>query len=385
MSDLEMSQPRQDSTNCSPFVSDGENLTWNPHYLAQRQGYPLSTVIDADRAWQEFQNRHGDWYDFRQREGEFVYPLHLAGGAVNFFRCLYSIHEDDLRSEAAYYHLCQSYQAIAWNNRLPLQATIMRSCVIPEPSAGNMASLRMLGRQAGWTEAQVAAIPTLLNGMEHARERTQSIAGRWVSHPVYLQELESLQNRYRQLSESCRPPFPLRRPISPISGPNDEVREHQAAEPSLHRFCEELVRFLDRWDLTQLTTWDIAEPRGFLMQTPEAAVRGEYCPRIPIAFPLQVGDGFSAEHRRQHEILAGRRGIDDLNRFEIYRQIWRIDFLKLILQQRYARQRISRRFRMNSLDFMHIYLELDVARIQRYLRWRDRLRNGEIRSLAGIH
>ncbi|MCA9092665.1 MAG: hypothetical protein KDA68_04210 [Planctomycetaceae bacterium] len=368
-------------SNQAVVVIEGEFQLGTSPSSPQRQIRSMLPAVSSNLRWNEFLQRHGDWYATRQDEGEFVYPLQVDENLKLQFRNLFQVGESELIAERDYFEICRVHHAITWQNGLPLISPLMASCVDRQQCAGSIDAMQELGRSIGWTNRQVEAVSTLMSHGDDARERTQSIAGRWICHPEYRTQLASLRQQWIQLSYNERPLFPLQRASPPE---NRALHTDLFRSPELDEFVHQLIAFLDRWQLMQLTTWEIAEPQGIQMIAPDGVVAGELRNRNPVAFPLQVQDGVSNEYVSFHEHLARGRGIDDLSRFDTYRQIWRIDFLENLLHRRYDSTNQVRGFQTKVQGFIAEYIELHVDRIKKYRGWRNRFRKGEITSLNGL-
>jgi len=324
--------------------------------------------------WRQFMAAHADWYHARQQESEFVYPLPLRH--LFSFAGYFSLSEANIGAESSYTKLCRSFDAVTWHAEQPLKSTLMFRHPVPGFSSELLQGMLKLG----WTEAHVAAVPQLLLIGDHALRRAQSIAGRLACKPQYVEDLYQLRNSWEELPGTVRPGFPLRRPeVLPSSSSCIPAEVLPIGD-----FMHQLISFLDKWELIQLTTWHLPEPQGLQCYVP--ATGGGRPKTAPLGFPVQERDALGRNFLRRHRDRAGKSGIDDLDRHELYRHLWEIEFWEFVLGNRYVlgtrgRQAPSAEQQRTLLGYL---LELHPDRIKQYQRMRNRLKAGSIVTLRRL-
>jgi len=350
-------------------------LTSSPPSPEQRQSQrdilQLSTIH-----WNQFLSSHRDWFNNRQQESDFVYPLPLRFrlSFVEYF----GISSANEAAESRYAELCRDFHAVTWHRGQPLNSPMMEGLLSCAPLNPFPDELLQGMLKLGWTEANIAAVPVLLQIGDHALGRAQSIAGRLVCKPEYLRELFELKCHWEELPAVIRPGFPLRRPETILT---ETPPEPNAVLP-ISGFMQLLIRFLDKWELIQLTTWLIPEPQGLQRYVPQTG--GGRPESAPLGFPVQERDGLGRVFMRRHRQRAGESGLNDLDRHQLYRHLWEIEFWEFVLVNRYVLEMRSDSTDEQSRMLLGQLLDLHPDRVKQYQRIRNRLKSGLIATLRRV-
>jgi hypothetical protein len=188
---------------------------------------------------------------------------------------------EDARAERAFTDLCRRYPAVGCWQGWPVIYNLLQP-PLPLPDS--------LLQQLGWTRQQQLAAQRLVAGSPERAQRLKGYAGWLLTEPAFVQETKELANRWEALPADGRPGFPLRRPLTlPGAGATP------ALSPAGAAFEQEVRRFLDRWGLTQLASWDLPEPQGPLLPnplppgSPAVPAHGIHL-FLPLHYPMQGDD-----------------------------------------------------------------------------------------------
>ncbi len=154
--------------------------------------------------WAEFSRQHSQWLRERLSENEVVYRL--PEEVLDLLEENLQLDADDLAAEVVYDRLCLRFKAIgAWNNR-PILYRWLLPALAPFPKAliESMTSL-------GWTPEDVQNAPAMLPIVGDVSKRLQSVAGRRICNPLFLDESDRLRSAWRSLADAERPSLPLAR------------------------------------------------------------------------------------------------------------------------------------------------------------------------------
>ena len=132
--------------------------------------------------------------------------------------------------------------------------------------------------------------------------------GKIIFDPQFRGELSGLKSSWMKLE--TRPPFPLiPGSLSLPDGPNNMILKENVILPGeLVSFLQDLRRFMSKWDLSQLATWDLPVPHGILESLPSgliARLRGPESPATYIPNHLDLPSNY--DHKRS--IRVGQRKV----------------------------------------------------------------------------
>jgi hypothetical protein len=212
--------------------------------------------------------------------------------------------EAEARAERAFTALCRKYRAVGcWPDR-PIAYDLLGPVAGP-PDPGLM-------RQTGWTRQQRLQVQQALRRAGDAAVRLKGYAGWLLTEPTFLAEAGRLAACWRGLPAGRRPSLPLARPV-PLPRPPAGAAP---APPGLTDFAGAARGLLDRWGLTQMTTWELPAPQGPLLPNPlppgapALPARGVHLV-VPPHYPLQGDDGLLQQVLDLQRQAAREQGLDE--------------------------------------------------------------------------
>lgn len=166
---------------------------------------------------------------------------------------------------------------------------------------------------------------TLMQVHTAAWERLQGYAGWLVTDPRFLGERNDLRRQWDGLSDAMRPPPPFNR-TSPLESTAIEAVYEYTTKPgsaaaselrlikTKTAFLNAMAEFLRRWNLCQLTTWDLPLPFGPLMSDDvwqHTQAFPEHCVHLilPVHYPLTTSDSMLTAIRDKQQQVAQEHGL----------------------------------------------------------------------------
>ncbi len=239
----------------------------------------------------------------------------------------------DTQAERKLSEICRKVNSIGfWQDR-----PIVYPALSPRPADSALECLLQLYPRAARQEC--LALVAKADGFS---SRLAGYAGCLRTEPAYLEEVQNLARLWNQLPPKERPAFPLCRvPTSP-QVPKGAVR----ADVPTAQFVQELVAFLDRWSLMNLTTWDLPSPQGPLLpnvlppNSPAMPTQGIHI-FMPTYFPLQGDDDLHRHVLKQQQQKAKDQGLDasmaGLSHATAYERMHQVIHLEQTIVRRNAR------------------------------------------------
>ncbi|MDB5311567.1 MAG: hypothetical protein JWO38_5769 [Gemmataceae bacterium] len=196
-------------------------------------------------------------------------------------------------------------------------------------------------RNSGWGPRELGLLQTATGRADAAADRLPGVVGWLLTEPSFLTERDGLRAEYLALPAEYRPSFPLGRVVV-LDNPGENRTE---LPPTAAAFAGSLRRFLDRWGLTRLVTWDLPDPQGPLLPDPLPAgaparpAHGVHL-YVPIHYPLQGDDDLLRrvrEFQRQQAIELGLApGFGAIAHHAQYAQMFRLIHLDRAVRSRFA-------------------------------------------------
>jgi hypothetical protein len=197
-----------------------------------------------------------------------------------------------------------------------------------------------------WTARDRANMTEAVRRAATARERLLGVAGWLMTEPAFRAELATVRADYDALPEVYRPVFPLGRVLQ-LS--NCLLLTADPPDPTpVEPFRERFTRFLDRWGVCWLATWDLPIPQGPWMpqaSTPDSVARPTHGVQVlvPVHYPLQGDDHLlrliREQQRQQVEDLGLPAGLGGIRHHEQYAQMFRLLHLQQAVFSRFPNAR----------------------------------------------
>lgn len=252
--------------------------------------------------WAAFTRDHRPWVQRHLSGGEVLYRLpqritEWLARPLSHGRPILS--PEDQRAEAAFDEVCNRHWAEGVYRGQMVAYPYLRPPVPPPPQE--------LFRSRGLSDEQIAQIDSGFKRCHELQIRNKGYIGRLIADPTFLACRDALRDSWKALPDADRPALPLRRAVDGLLGEG-------AMPASLARteFQDRLESFLDRYGLLALTTWELPEPAGPLLDgepKPQSLLAGR---SVQIALPahfLLLGtddlQGQVNEVQRRHILAAG--------------------------------------------------------------------------------
>lgn len=203
----------------------------------------------------------------------------------------------DAGTERAFDQLCSDLGAVGVWGTAPVRYAYLG---FPPPPPGSS-----LPWWDGATAVDRAEVEAGLRRTADAHERLVGVVGRLVTEPEFSRDRDRLRLSWEGLPEHSRPRFPLARTVVPPAGGGGTAGD----------FPDLLSRFLDRWGLTDLATWELPSPQGPLLPAllppgaPALPRHGVHLV-IPVHYPLQGADALLRQVKEAQRAEARALGLD---------------------------------------------------------------------------
>lgn len=208
--------------------------------------------------------------------------------------------------------------------------------------------------------------------------RGRAAIGRLLCHPPFLTEIKSLQNLWRAIPDERRPPLPVMRPMVVSRAVPGTI---QIKNRRLKEFTSRFAGFLDCWQLSGMTTWQIPEPMEFHPEDLRVALPSSASLVTTVSGLIVVDrtDGrISDIVRAQHRQFREERGLTDLeSKWESYATIADLMRWDLVLKSRLTRSSQDDLSRNQWSAILADFLHRDADHVRRLLRTTEQFRNGK--------
>ena len=275
--------------------------------------------------WEEFCRQHPSWRERAAEQPVYCLPAVVVDALARTEEAVSSEHRDrravitpeEADAEHAFRACCAGFSLSAvgvWQDR-PVVYGLLASAPLPTVS-------EELLRRLGWGEAGSAtSVPAAVEAVTHkadgARHQQLGYVGWLTCDATYRDELGSLRGQWSSLA--AKPPWPLsastadQPPVAVRAGPNDP-----ASRVSLETaaFLEAATRFLRKWNIIHLVTWELPVPQGPLEGVPAELARQILGPSSAVSFVPGYHDVPSAQDVREElrelqRSSAKRSGVDE--------------------------------------------------------------------------
>jgi hypothetical protein len=219
--------------------------------------------------------------------------------------------------------------------------------------------------------------------------RLAGVAGWLCVDPDYLEEVRSLKTQWHQLPPDEQPSFPLMRPM-PLPA---KIRKGPTTGEAATSFIEELRRFLDKWQLTHLASWDLPCPQGPLLPNPlppgSCAIPSQGIQNIvPSHFHLQGNDDLERTIVQQQQESMAENGIaigfGVGGHHEAYWQILQVRHIETTVSRRYGNARRGSGLVVSMEVAIAAALSCSVPHVQRLRKGISRCLRGERASVSWL-
>src|SRR5262245_1452419 len=170
---------------------------------------------------------------------------------------------EEATAEKAFRECCQGFSDSVvgvWQGQ-PVRYGLLGDHGVPDLSEDDI-------RAMGWDRyLQPGAVPAALRAVgvkaDGVRHQMVAYAGRLTFHKAYREEVKARRRRWDALE--VKPPWPLvastgdQQPIPVV--PGWVCSSYQQLPPSTGQFLDEATKFLRRWQLASLASWDLPLPQ----------------------------------------------------------------------------------------------------------------------------
>jgi len=253
-------------------------------------------------------------------------------------RCL--LNSEQARAELAFTSICREFFAIGIVNQQFITGTTLN----PRPGILDHAYLEGM-KQHRWTDRDIRNYGICRGHIDLVAERMMGYVGWLLTEPEYIRHVDRMREWWLKIPSSLRPVFPLRRPDREAWTQRCRMPRmmYGTSEP-VDEFGEACDKFLDRWSLTHLATWDIPVPQGPLLPnllpiTSRAFPRNSIHLSIPPWCPIKGTDNLVSEVQRIQLQAMRDLGIDEsgagLPRHEVYGKLAEMIRLEQTIRSRF--------------------------------------------------
>jgi len=301
------------------------------------------TMLSPTRSWlgdwDAFRSNYPDWLPARDTNN----PLYClpAAAVASLARPRGSspglLAPRDVQAERAFTALCNAHHAVGCSRDQVILSSILTPPPLPDAN---------LMKKAGWSSADQLRAREALRAAEDASLRLKGYAGWLLTEPPFLTEVRQLTECWQQLPGEQRPLFPLGRMSLPAAS-----LLPTATSPEAAAFMDSLRAFLDRWALTQLSTWDLPQPQGPLLPnplppgSPALPAHGVHLV-LPLHYPLQGDDELLRKIVEFQRQFAREQGLDEslagLSHYRLYANLFDVLHLERTIRSRCAAVRPPR-------------------------------------------
>lgn len=337
---------------------------------------PQPPIRDTAGELAELARRHPDWADrFTGNEPVYSIPLPAiecltrpvrAGGPPLFGAAT-------AEAERAFTHLCEANYRVGVQTDGPIS--------FPSLSA-ERSELGTWAAALNGSPSQLNTVRALLGAGDETRRRLRGVIGWLLTEPMFLTQVAELRRLYEAVPTRARPGFPLGRLLL--------APDADGGEP-FRAFADGLVRFLDRWGLTSLATWDLPNPQGPLLPnllpegSPARPAHGVWV-YVPVHYPLQGDDALQGQIVGFQRSQVAALGIDSSfagnTHHETYERMFRVLHLERVVHRRFAHPPRGLVGRIE--EAAAVAFGLSVERVQRLRKMIARCRAGRRASVKEL-
>ena len=144
--------------------------------------------------------------------------------------------------------------------------------------------------------------------------RLRGYAGWLMCDPGFREHLNEVHGKWLSIESSHRPPFPFGGDLTMGLPRGFEIEGQRVFSVAREALESALNAFLERWNLVQMTTWDLPLPYLPLL-TQKIWDHTRHPPHsvylaLPLHYPLQGSDSILEEVARQQRLLAEEADLD---------------------------------------------------------------------------
>ena len=274
--------------------------------------------------WEEFCRQHPSWGERGSEQPVYCLPAVVVDALARSKEAVGSEHRtspavitaEEAVTEHAFRECCEGFSLSTvgvWRDR-PVTYYLLTSASVPPISE------ELLG-QLGWSESvkpslisgAIAAVTHKADGVRHQQ---LAFVGWLTFHPPYQAELQALGKRW--LALTVKPPWPLsastadQPPVAVRAGSTDPASR---VSQETATFLEAMTRFLRKWNLAHLVTWELPVPQGPLEHVPAELARRILGPSSAVSFvpgyhDVPSGQDVREETRELQRASAKQAGVD---------------------------------------------------------------------------
>lgn len=300
----------------------------------------LNLTIHESRDFQAdlraFQDRDSKWYS-KFKDSQPIYRLPMA--IINALRIRNVSKSNEpffdassTQAEIAFTKFCNNHQTLGvWNgNRIDYPWLTP----LANPTADKVSNIPWL------KDPRLAKeINSVMDRLEHSRERMKGIAGWLMTDQQFLGQLRKLKRKHEAIDRSSRPIFPLQRSV--VHLPTAD------SDGNASNFLVSFQAFCNSYGLAKLVTWDLPEPQGPFFSdplpanTPARPEKGLYL-FIPIAYPVTGNDDLLSMISQKQVELAQNYEVDErlakIRAHRSFSKAFEIDFLEKAIRSRFMQE-----------------------------------------------
>lgn len=290
---------------------------------------------------------------------------------------------DRERAERAFLDLCRYHHAIGFYCGKPLVCAYLDERLPLEFPGVELSP---------WYRERMPLAQRLVE--EHcspAYEWSRGYVGWLWTEPAYLEELNQLQEFWKQLPTELQMNFPLHNHI--VTSPKT-LKSGSARFKRLERFGFMLSQLCDRWSLTGLGWWTLPQPQGPLMSSPPSP-RLPSTPRnlvevvIPPSYPLPSGDRvlhhMQAEQEQRARELELPPSAAGLPHWKAYARMAEIIHLETVITDRSERLGRRRGFVSMMVEAIAEAVGLTVDQVKKHRKAINACRRGQREQVDRLH
>jgi hypothetical protein len=193
------------------------------------------------------------------------------------------------------------------------------------------------------------------NPLPHERllRRWTAAAGRLLSRNDFLAERDAVRTRWLRIPLSESPHLPLQPPLQVPRGIDRNEWRLSLVLADQQQFWHEFRLFCDRWQISEMTTWDLPLPQGprWSGLTLGAGTEGKVELHTPWHFPFQKSDNQGDVVLAMHAEQCRSHGVDDHESWETHEKLLHVAHWQTVCANRYPTEKKVKGFseKMNYL------------------------------------
>jgi hypothetical protein len=245
-----------------------------------------------------------------------------------------------------------------------------------------------------WSLSKERAADSYYKQVVDGIHRSLGTAGWLRTEPAFLKQVEEIKSLWTAAPCAERPSFPLsRESVISVAASKGTMKSGASS------LRVQMLEFFDRWELLEMATWELPDPRTPVLSMPRALGVGQNEQAqspigihvyVPLHYRVSDGDSLLTDIGEMQQSLARSLGIDQsfagLEHYELYATVFKILHLENAIRSRFLHKGIK--LHGNTLFLEEAIaggLDMSQDSIKTYRKWVSACRRGHRGSVPAAN